>query len=65
VTIHYENNTPLVVLKKATKSIEISHWGNIAIETSYKLANEGANLTGEFGRVDYNKYNPQTGKSSL
>jgi len=55
----------LVVLTKASKQIEVSHWGNIAIESFYKLTNEGGKLTGEFGRVEFNKYNPNTGKNAL
>ncbi|KAL4511992.1 hypothetical protein ABPG72_012837 [Tetrahymena utriculariae] len=65
IEIHSENNTPLIYLTKATKSIDVSHWGNIAVDSSYNLVNEGAYLKGEFGRVDYNKYNPQSGKHAL
>jgi len=45
-------------LTKAVKKIEISHWGNIAISSTYKIKNEGAEVAGEYGRVVYNKYNP-------
>lgn len=31
------------------------------IDGSYKLANEGALLTGEYGRVDYSPYKPNSG----
>lgn len=64
-SIHCENNSPLVVFKKVTKVIEVSHWGNVAISEHYSIANEGAELTGEFGRVLYNKYNPHIGKNAL
>jgi len=37
VRIHFENNTPFVVLKKASKTIEVSHWGNIAVEETYLI----------------------------
>ena len=43
-----------MVFKKASKTVEISHWGNIAVEESYLIKNEGATLDGEYSRVDYN-----------
>lgn len=42
VRIHYENNTPFMTFKEVTKSIEVSHWGNIAIQETYLIRNEGA-----------------------
>ena len=51
--IHYENNKPIGVFNNAHKIIEVSHWGNIAIEERYQIENVGAKLEGEFGRVDY------------
>jgi len=65
VRIHFKNNHPFVVFKKAAKSIEVSHWGNIAIEESYLIKNEGAYLDGEYSRVDFNKYSYDAGKSAL
>jgi hypothetical protein len=41
--------------------IKVSHWGNIVIDGSYKLANEGALLTGEYGRVDYSPFKQNSG----
>ena len=41
--------------------IKVSHWGNIVIDGSYKLANEGALLTGEYGRVDYYPFKQNSG----
>lgn len=38
------------------KTIEVSHWGNIAIDEDCLLKNEGAGLDGEFGRVDYSPH---------
>ena len=43
----------------------MSHWGNIVIDGAYKLANEGALLTGEYGRVDYSPSRQNSGKSAL
>lgn len=55
----------MVVIKKLVKTIEVSHWGNIAVGESYKLANEGAHIVGEFGRVVYNRWNQEAGKNGL
>ncbi|CAD8131635.1 unnamed protein product [Paramecium octaurelia] len=64
-TIHLENNTPMTIFTKASKIVEVSHWGNILIEENYSIENQGAKLKGEFGRVSFNKYNPNVGKHSL
>ena len=53
------------MFKKAAKSIEVSHWGNIAIEESYLIKNEGAYLDGEYSRVDFNQYTSGSGNSAL
>jgi len=63
--IHFENNTPFTVFKKVVKTIEVSHWGNIHIEESYQLANEGAEFKGEYSRIDFNPSSGHTGKNSL
>ena len=47
------------VLKK------VSHWGNIHIQMFNKIKNLGADLKGEFGRVTYNSWTPDTGKNAL
>jgi oligosaccharyltransferase complex subunit alpha (ribophorin I) len=36
-----------------TREIEVSHWGNIAIEEIYELKHAGAILKGGFSRFDY------------
>ena len=54
-----------MIFKKVKKTIEVSHWGNIAILEEYSIFNQGANLSGEFGRVVFNKYNPNAGKNAL
>ena len=43
------------MFEKAQKTIEVSHWGNIAIEEKYWIKNEGALLDGEYSRADYNE----------
>jgi oligosaccharyltransferase complex subunit alpha (ribophorin I) len=65
VRIHFENNNPFSVFKNVTKVIEISHWGNIAVEEWYELTNDGAKFTGEYSRVDFNNFRSDSGKNAL
>jgi len=60
--LHYENNKALSSFTYAIKIVEVSHWGNIAIEERYKVENIGAKLEGEFGRVDYDEKGRGGGK---
>jgi len=46
-----------------TRVIEVSHWGNIAVEETYDLAHSGAVLKGPFSRYDYQRH--QDGISSV
>ncbi|XP_068158398.1 dolichyl-diphosphooligosaccharide--protein glycosyltransferase subunit 1 [Drosophila tropicalis] len=55
LVIHYENQTPFMTVQKLERTIEISHWGNIAIKESIQLAHTGAKLTGSFSRYDFQK----------
>ena len=65
LSIHYENNEPLVVMNYAKKSFQVSHWGNIAVKEEYQIENIGAKLIGEFGRIDYDEYGRKGGKNAL
>ena len=42
--IHFENNSPFLTVKDMTRWIEVSHWGNVAVEETYHLVHEGAQL---------------------
>uniref|UniRef100_A0A8D8WKG3 Dolichyl-diphosphooligosaccharide--protein glycosyltransferase subunit 1 n=2 Tax=Cacopsylla melanoneura TaxID=428564 RepID=A0A8D8WKG3_9HEMI len=55
ITIHYENNAPFLVVTKLVRQVEVSHWGNIAVEESISLKHEGAKLKGPFSRYDYQR----------
>lgn len=63
--IHYESNIPLVVMNEATKTFQVSHWGNIAVTEHYQIENIGAKLIGEFGRIDYDDSGRNGGKNAL
>ncbi|KAF6028879.1 RPN1 [Bugula neritina] len=53
--VHYENNTPFLAVTTMTRAIEVSHWGNIAVEETYDIRHTGAKLKGPFSRYDYQR----------
>ncbi|KAJ8259828.1 hypothetical protein GJAV_G00173950 [Gymnothorax javanicus] len=53
--IHYENNNPFLTISSITRTIEVSHWGNIAVEETIDLRHTGAILKGPFSRYDYQR----------
>ncbi|XP_058488644.1 dolichyl-diphosphooligosaccharide--protein glycosyltransferase subunit 1 [Solea solea] len=53
--IHYENNAPFLTISSITRTIEVSHWGNIAVEETIDLRHTGAVLKGPFSRYDYQR----------
>uniref|UniRef100_A0AAY4D0V5 Dolichyl-diphosphooligosaccharide--protein glycosyltransferase subunit 1 n=1 Tax=Denticeps clupeoides TaxID=299321 RepID=A0AAY4D0V5_9TELE len=62
--IHYENNTPFLTISSITRTIEVSHWGNIAVEETIDLRHTGADLKGPFSRYDYQRQS-DSGISSI
>lgn len=65
VVVHGQNNVPQMVFTDVRKTVEISHWGNIAIAEKYSIVNRGPGLKGEFSRVEYSGYNENAGKSAF
>lgn len=53
--IHYENNSPFLVVNEMVRWIEVSHWGNVAVEETYLISHGGAQLKGHFSRYDYQR----------
>ena len=54
--IHSVNNKPFAKFSQAEREIEVSHWGNIAVEETYELKHVGAKLIGGFSRFDYQSH---------
>ena len=50
MVIHGENNAPMLVVTRLERVIELSMWGNIAIEETVDVAHKGAQLKGSFSR---------------
>lgn len=64
IEVHYENNSPFVIATHLQRQIEISHWGNIAVEEEITLEHTGAKLKGPFSRYDYQR-EPESGMASV
>lgn len=55
ISIHYDNNSPFLKVTKLTRTIELSHWGNVAVTEVIDLVHHGAKLKGSFSRYDYQR----------
>lgn len=53
IVVHTENNSPFVVATDILRLIEVSHWGNIAVEETINIVHKGAVLKGSFSRLDF------------
>ena len=50
LSIHAENNNPMLVVTRLERLLELSMWGNIAVEETVDVAHRGALLKGSFSR---------------
>jgi oligosaccharyltransferase complex subunit alpha (ribophorin I) len=55
VRLHFENNSPFLAIKRLDRLIELSHWGNIAVEETVDMVHVGAQLKGPFSRYDFQR----------
>lgn len=55
IVIHYENHAPFLTITNLERVVEVSHWGNIAVEETIDIVHSGAILKGSFSRYDYQK----------
>ena len=56
ITLLFEYTDPLLILTEASKSLTVSHWGNILVDEYFAMENIGSKLKGEFSRVDFEYY---------
>uniref|UniRef100_A0A1L8E285 Dolichyl-diphosphooligosaccharide--protein glycosyltransferase subunit 1 n=1 Tax=Nyssomyia neivai TaxID=330878 RepID=A0A1L8E285_9DIPT len=64
LVVHYENHSPFLTVKRLERIIEVSHWGNIAVEETIDMVHTGAILKGSFSRYDFQK-DTRSGQSSV
>ena len=50
LVIHSENNNPMLVVTRLQRVLEISMWGNIAVEETIDVRHDGAALKDSFSR---------------
>jgi len=55
VSVLFKSVEPMLILDEATKTVTVSHWGLIAVDEYFVLENIGAELKGEFNRVDFHQ----------
>jgi len=55
MTIHFENNSPMLVVSNLVRTIELSMWGNLAVEEVVDVVHKGANLKGSFSRYEFQR----------
>jgi len=41
ISVHYENNAPFLTVVEMERVLELSHWGNIAVEETITLEHKG------------------------
>eukprot|EP01121_Diplochlamys_sp_Union-15-3_P002294 TRINITY_DN11_c0_g1_i1.p1 TRINITY_DN11_c0_g1~~TRINITY_DN11_c0_g1_i1.p1 ORF type:complete len:613 (-),score=87.51 TRINITY_DN11_c0_g1_i1:33-1871(-) len=64
-TVHYENNKPFLSFTQLERFVEVSHWGNVAVEDWANIRHDGAQLKGSFSRYEF-QINPQAnGQSAI
>ncbi|CAM9540554.1 unnamed protein product [Ascophyllum nodosum] len=51
--VHYVNHSPFAKVTSCLREIEVSNWGNIAVEEHFDMVHAGAKLKGGFSRMDY------------
>lgn len=51
--VHFENNNKFLTVTYLERVLEVSHWGNIAVEEKIELFHAGAVLKGSFSRYVY------------
>ncbi|EDW65100.1 dolichyl-diphosphooligosaccharide--protein glycosyltransferase subunit 1 [Drosophila virilis] len=64
LVIHYENQSPFLTVNTLGRTIEVSHWGNIAVKESIHMTHTGAKLKGPFSRYDFQK-DGRSGQSAV
>jgi len=48
--IHFQNHASFLTVTHVTRDLEISHWGNLAVEEHYQILHSGAKHVGPFSR---------------
>jgi len=63
LVVHSENNSPMLVVSRLERVVELSMWGNLAVEETVDVSHRGAQLKGSFSRYEFQREN--SGVSSV
>ncbi|KFK42059.1 hypothetical protein AALP_AA2G206100 [Arabis alpina] len=64
IVVHFESKAAFAVAEKLVREIEVSHWGNVQVTEHYNIVHRGAQLKGEFSRLDF-QGRPPSGVSAF
>lgn len=53
IRLLFQYKDPLLILEEASKTVTVSHWGNILVDEHFELVNIGSKVKGEFSRYEY------------
>eukprot|EP01098_Paradermamoeba_levis_P004905 TRINITY_DN208_c0_g1_i1.p1 TRINITY_DN208_c0_g1~~TRINITY_DN208_c0_g1_i1.p1 ORF type:complete len:559 (-),score=210.35 TRINITY_DN208_c0_g1_i1:279-1955(-) len=59
IHLHFENNKPFITVTNIVRDLEISHWGNIAVEETLSFQHDGARHIGAWSRWNYHRLSYQ------
>jgi len=65
IRVHYEHNEPFLMVRSAVREVEVSHWGNVAVEENVDLVHAGAELEGFFSRLEHTQREPAAATQSI
>lgn len=63
--VHFESNKPFLTVEYINREIEVSMWGNVAIEEFHRWKNDGAELKGGFSRYEFQVNPAATGHAAV
>ena len=55
INLLFKMADPQLILKESSKTLLVSHWGFISVDEYFNMENIGAQLKGEFNRIDFHK----------
>jgi hypothetical protein len=62
---HYTYERPYETLTSASKTVQISMWGNLKFDYDFRILNEAAELDGELSNIDFQPHLTTSGRNSL
>jgi hypothetical protein len=64
-SVYYTANMPFEVFRVAKKQIDVSMWGNLALNYYFDITNDAAEVDGEISNIDFAAQNHNGGKNTM